>query len=53
MQNLLERKDIITMFRVGKVTLLKWEKEGLKSYPVGRKIYYELADVERFIKEAK
>ena len=51
--NLIARKSLCQQLKVGVRTLQNWEKKGLKQYKVGKSVYYDLKEVEDFIKGRK
>ena len=51
--NLIKRQDLATKLGIGTRTLRNWQDKGLKPYKVGKHVYYDLTEVERFMKEAK
>ena len=51
--NLIARKNLCTQLKVGVRTLQNWEKKGLKQYKVGKCVYYDIREVEAFIKGEK
>ena len=51
--NLIARKNLCEQLRVGVRTLQNWEKKGLKQYKVGKSVYYDLQEVEDFVKGKK
>ena len=50
---LMTRKDIMNLFHISKSTLHRWtnEENKLKSFPIGRRIYFKMDDVQEMIEE--
>jgi|GEM_PF-6521907 len=46
----LTREEVIKQYNISKRTLINWEHRGLKTLTIGRKKYYLIEEVERFIK---
>ena len=47
------RKDVMNLFHISKSTLHRWtnEENKLKSFPIGRRIYYKMEDINEMIEE--
>ena len=50
---LMTRKDVMNLFHISKSTLHRWtnEENKLKSFPIGRRIYYKMEDINEMILE--
>lgn len=53
MSEYLTIKDVCELFEVSEMTILRWRKNGMPSYKVGKKVMFDKQELDRWIKEKK
>ena len=47
------RQEVADLFKKSLHTIARWERDGLKSFRVGRSVLYDIDDVQTFVDDRK